>query len=82
MSSDSCLNHGFNLHARLAAMSYTVTVSTQGGEVRAEASGEVPDGTFVIQGHTEGVGHELAVRFTSRPGQRHYSGPGTDTGKG
>lgn len=63
-------------------MSYTVTVTTRGEEIRAEESGQVPDGTFVITGHTEGLKHELSVAFTSRPGQRHYPGPGTDTGKG
>lgn len=53
----------------LGPMSHSITVRAEGGQLTASSTGEVPDGTYVIQGTTyEGV-HELAVTKLGTQGQ-------------
>lgn len=65
----SYLDHGLRVAAIVGAMSHSITVRVSGGQLEAVSEGEVPDGTYVIQGTTYGGVHELGITKLGTSGQ-------------
>jgi hypothetical protein len=50
-------------------VSYTIELQTRGGSIEWRASGDVPDGSFLISGHRSSAQEDLSVQRRDAAGQ-------------